>query len=220
MEHRMKKTYRLELEIALDEEDEQKAIDIVRRRYETSGGTSAPLDDGTMRDVPAEEAVADAVDAIMELFQANDLLEEAGFEIKGISCGEPEPAQRESTEADPSEADALTSAETTADERSDALDLDELETGVYLSRWPNGEFSIVKAETRREALIVLDEWAGAHSSYLYPMDTCMIDFRLNDLGEIELNQFGEETRDIIWQTCYPELDELLSSDKVRTDDAG
>ena len=95
-----------------------------------------------------------------------------------------------------------------------------METGVYLSRWPNGEFSIVKAETRREALIVLDEWAGAHASYLYPMETCMIDFRLNDLGEIELNQFGEETRDIIWQMCYPELDELLSSDKVRTDDAG
>ena len=34
---------------------------------------------------------------------------------------------------------------------------------------------------------------------------------LDDLGEIELEQFGEETEHFIWETCYPELRTLLSS---------
>jgi len=39
----------------------------------------------------------------------------------------------------------------------------------------------------------------------------MVDFRLNDLGEIELGQFGEETADTIWEACYPELRKHLSN---------
>ena len=39
----------------------------------------------------------------------------------------------------------------------------------------------------------------------------MVDFRLSDLGEIELGQFGEETEHSIWETCYPELRTLLSN---------
>ena len=40
------------------------------------------------------------------------------------------------------------------------------------------------------------------------METCMIDFRLNDLAEIELVDFGEETTDFIWDHCYPALYEV------------
>jgi len=40
-------------------------------------------------------------------------------------------------------------------------DLDEFETGLYLCRWPNGEFSLVKADDRKDAVVQLDEWAGA-----------------------------------------------------------
>ena len=149
----MKRTYKIELEIALERED-------------TPG------------------ALGDAV---------QDLLEGAGFEVTSMACAEPERAPP---------------------------DLDEFESGVYLCRWPNGDFSIVKADTRGEALFALDEFAAAHSLYLYPLETCLIDFRLNDRGEIELNHFGEETRDLIYQTCYPELDELLYSDRVERDDGG
>jgi hypothetical protein len=46
------------------------------------------------------------------------------------------------------------------------------------------------------------------------MNGCMIDFVLNDHGEIELAQFGEDTEDFVWERCYPELHELLSREDV------
>ena len=71
--------------------------------------------------------------------------------------------------------------------------------------------SLLTANTRREALVQLDEWAAAHPSQLFPVDSCMVDFRLNDMGEIELGQFGEETEYFIWETCYPELRTVLAN---------
>jgi hypothetical protein len=41
-----------------------------------------------------------------------------------------------------------------------------------------------------------------------------VDFRLNNSGEIELAEFGEETGEFIFETCYPELDQVLSSEDV------
>ena len=93
-------------------------------------------------------------------------------------------------------------------------DLEEFETGLYLCRWPNGEFSLVKADDRKDAVVQLDEWAGAEPAWLVPLETCMVDFRLNDRGEIELGEFGEETGEFIWEKCYPELDQVLSSEDV------
>jgi hypothetical protein len=40
------------------------------------------------------------------------------------------------------------------------------------------------------------------------MDACLIDFRLNNRGEIELAQFGWQTADFLWEKCYPVLDEV------------
>lgn len=37
----------------------------------------------------------------------------------------------------------------------------------------------------------------------------MVDFRLNDQGEIELKQFGEDTEDLIWKISYPKLHACL-----------
>ena len=69
----------------------------------------------------------------------------------------------------------------------------------------------MKADTKRDALVQLDEWAGAEASWLTPLDTFMADFRLDDSGQIEFNVFGEETGMIIRQHCYPELEQTLSS---------
>jgi len=99
-------------------------------------------------------------------------------------------------------------------------ELDDFESGLYLCRWPNGEFSVVKADSRREAIIELDEWAGAEPAWLVPMDQCMIDFRLNDQAEIDLVQFGQETTDFIWEQCYPALLALLSSDDALASGVG
>jgi hypothetical protein len=98
--------------------------------------------------------------------------------------------------------------------------LEEFETGLYLCRWPNGEFSVVKAEDRKDAVVQLDQWAGAEPAWLVPLETCMVDFRLNDRGEIELDEFGEETGEFIWDKCYPELDQMLSSAGVSKDRNG
>ena len=67
---------------------------------------------------------------------------------------------------------------------------------LFVCRWPNGDFSIVSAQDREDAVIQLDEWGNAEQARLWPMETCMIDFRLNDSGEIELNDpgFGEEAQ--------------------------
>jgi hypothetical protein len=73
---------------------------------------------------------------------------------------------------------------------------------------------LVKADDRKDAVVQLDEWAGAEAAWLVPLETCMVDFRLNDRGEIELGEFGEETGEFIWDKCYPELDQVLSSEDV------
>ena len=90
---------------------------------------------------------------------------------------------------------------------------------IYLCRWPNGDFSIVAAENRSDAVSQLDEWGAARPSYLTRIDTCLIDFRLNDDGDIELEDFGDDTADTIFRRCYPVLDEVLSSEAVLQGDA-
>ena len=102
----------------------------------------------------------------------------------------------------------------------DENELDDWGGGLYLCRWPNGEFSVVKAESKWDVIIQLDEWAGAHVSWLAPLDTFMVDFTLNDLGQIELNELGEETEEFIRDHCYPELEAVLSRDDVMPTDGG
>jgi hypothetical protein len=81
---------------------------------------------------------------------------------------------------------------------------------MYLCRWPNGEFSIVSAATKSDAIVLLDEWGNAEQASLKRMPGCMFDFRLRDDGEIELADIGEATYDFILGTCYPELEKALS----------
>jgi hypothetical protein len=82
---------------------------------------------------------------------------------------------------------------------------------MYLCRWPNGEFSIVNANTKNDAIVLLDEWGNAEQAWLKRMPDCMFDFRLTDDGEIELGDIGGATRDFIMETCYPELDKVVSA---------
>jgi len=57
---------------------------------------------------------------------------------------------------------------------------------IYLCRWPNGEFSVVSAKTKSDAIELLDEWGNAEQASLTRMPDCMFDFRLDDDGQIEL----------------------------------
>jgi hypothetical protein len=202
----MRKTITLEVEVTLDESVEESVIRSAREHYNEVGQARVPLgnDGERWREVPAEEFIPDTVSAIMELIAANDLLVKAGVEMTAVSArqdGREETQPPVAGEAEIQEAPSLTSRPGGGSE----TELDQFETGAYLCRWPNGDVSLVTANTRREALVQLDEWDAAHPSQLFPLESCMVDFRLNDLGEIELKQFGEETEDFIWESCYPEL---------------
>ncbi len=81
----------------------------------------------------------------------------------------------------------------------------------YLCRWPNGDFSIVNAKNKEDAIELLDEWGNAEQVILSRMTDCMFDFRLSDDGQIELADIGESTRDCIVEACYPHLDKALAT---------
>jgi hypothetical protein len=87
---------------------------------------------------------------------------------------------------------------------------------MFLCRWPNGEFSIVSAATKADAIEMLDELGNAEYAKLTRMPECMFDFRLNDLGQIELAQIGENTEEFVMDKCYPELEKVLA--EVETDE--
>jgi hypothetical protein len=164
---------------------------------------------------PPAECIETVDDALMALIYDHPAFEEAVVEVRELSC-------TEAASAEFTGGAGLT--QVTVDEgaeqiASDDDELDRYDTGVYLCRWPNGEFSVVTADSKRDAIIALDEWAGAHPSHVHPIDSFMADFRLSDEGEIEFTQFGEETREVVWNTCYPKLRELLDNDKV-TDISG
>ena len=199
-------TFKLEIQIVLDDGSEAKVIELARHLYGCHRGATADRSQGQPLASP-EEFIVGVEDALLELLGGNPALSQAGVEIQHVSC------ESVTSGRDAEQPGASTDATADGDEQAaDDEELDDFESGLYLCRWPNGEFSVVKADTKREAMLELDEWAGAEPAWLVPMETCMIDFRLNDQAEIELGEFGEETADFIWESCYPELDSLLSGD--------
>jgi hypothetical protein len=82
---------------------------------------------------------------------------------------------------------------------------------MYICRWPNGDFSIVNARSKGEAVELLDEWGNAEQAALTRMEACMLDFRLNDSGAIELADIGDVTDECIMEICYPELDNAFAT---------
>ncbi len=205
--------FRLEMDLIIDQDSETAVIELARQHYRREGRVTAPDRHEKQRRVPAEKFIEGIDQALLELLEHHPLLPEAGIEIEHLSCRPMASLPESATCVGLSDASVQSdlSAEG-APETAQEEELDDFESGLYLCRWPNGEFSVVKADSRREAIIELDEWAGAEPAWLVPMDQCMIDFRLNDQAEIDLVQFGEETTDFIWEQCYPALLALLSSD--------
>ncbi len=218
----MKKVYELKVSLVIDDDHRDVILDQAKRCYTQSGEASTVDDDGTEHPIPADEAVQNIDDALMELIQSHPAFDGEAIEVNAMSCDSEETARpyEEPIYDDIEEAEAAAdAADVDVSEQDDDEDLDEYEADAWLCRWPNGDFSIVSAPTKRQAILELDEWAGAHPSQVYPLESFKADFGLTDDGEIELNELGEETRNFIWDTCYPELAEVRFSDKV-TDDSG
>ncbi len=205
----MTKTYKLELEIVLHEEQQKKVVELARRLYAANPG-SIEDDNGVVREISAEEFIDGTSRALMTVAEENPLWEELDVQVSELSCTDPDYQAIEDNTLEASDSDEPQKWPARVEEEDEEA-LDEWEDGLYLCRWPNGEFSIVKAASKREAIIDLDEWAGAHPSWLVPLETFMVDFRLEDSGQIELNSFGEETGDFIRTRCYPEVDTVLTS---------
>jgi len=91
----MKKSYRLVLEVDLDEAEEPNAVRVARRHFRGTGPASTPVNwnciAGKWRRISAREWIPEAEIAIMELVDANDLLDAAGVEVTSISCVEVRP---------------------------------------------------------------------------------------------------------------------------------
>ncbi len=204
----MRKKIRLELEVTLDENLEERLIAAARKHFDELAQAAVP--EYKREKVPAEEVIPDATAAIIELIGLNDLLEKLGVEFTAVSSREiPQEGffPHETCEPELQEAGSVGDQA----QGSREVNLDEFETGMYLCRWPNGDSSLVAANTRREALVELDEWDAAHPCQLFPLESCMVDLTLNDQGEIELKQFGEDTEELIWEISYPKLHAHLLS---------
>jgi hypothetical protein len=214
----MRSKFRLELDVVLDSDMVPSVIRSARQLYSAEAGVGAVDENGAARTLSADEFIDEIKDALMELVQRNPLLTNASVEVERMGCGPaavlPEPGRFGLTRPERFENDSRGESDDPLDMSEIGDDEEEFETGLYLCRWPNGEFSLVKAADRKDAVVQLDEWAGAEPAWLVPLETCMVDFRLNDRGEIELGEFGEQTGEFIWEKCYPNLDQVLSTEDV------
>jgi uncharacterized protein YodC (DUF2158 family) len=208
----MSKTYTLELNFVLTDAQQEKVVEAARRIYD-AGSPSVTYEGDTPRELTAEEFIDGPGSALLHLLDQNTFLEELDINANEVSHTDPDYEVLEDDVSDEVEDDSEPSAiGVSADD-----DLDEWSDGVYLCRWPNGEFSVVKADSKRDALVQLDEWAGAEPEWLVPLETFMADFRLKDDGDIEFNEFGEETNQFVREYCYPELEAVLATGAVRSD---
>ena len=80
---------------------------------------------------------------------------------------------------------------------------------LYLCRWQNGDCSFVQAANKGEAIEILDEIGNAEGCPLTPVHDFMVHFRLSDAGELEFEEFGEVTKDVLLEGSYPVLDEAF-----------
>jgi hypothetical protein len=85
---------------------------------------------------------------------------------------------------------------------------------MFMCRWPNGDLSFVSAPAKEDAIIMLDEWDNAELAELSRIRDFMVDFRLNDDGELELQAFGEGLLDDIWTKAYPVISQARTNAPV------
>jgi hypothetical protein len=65
---------------------------------------------------------------------------------------------------------------------------------LFLCRWPNGDCSVVLAQTRDDAVVALDEVGNAEGCPITQVRTFQVHFALTDRGELALERLGEGTK--------------------------
>lgn len=142
----MRSKFRLELDVVLDTDMAPSVIQTARQYYSVEGGVDTVDENGSCRTLSADEFIDEIEDALMELAQRNLLLTNANVEIERVACRSaataPEPGPFGVAEPERSEPSARGQHEDPLDASETEADLEEFETGLYLCRWPNGEFSL------------------------------------------------------------------------------
>ena len=85
---------------------------------------------------------------------------------------------------------------------------------MFMCRWMNGDVFFVSARTKEDAIVMLDEWENAEGAEITQISCFMVDFRLNDEGDLELAEFGESCRDAILEKAYARLIEAMTISPV------
>jgi len=80
---------------------------------------------------------------------------------------------------------------------------------VFLCRWQNGDFSVVKAINKDQAIEFLDEVGNAEDCTVTPLKDFMVHFKLADDAEFVLESYGEMTFEHIMRLGYPLLDKAF-----------
>jgi len=80
---------------------------------------------------------------------------------------------------------------------------------LYMCRWINGDVSFVWARNKTDAVEALDEVDNAEGCPITPIHDFMIHFGLTDQGELELQGFGEEAENEIFDKAYPLLEQAI-----------
>ena len=80
---------------------------------------------------------------------------------------------------------------------------------LFLCRWPNGDCSVVWARNKDDAIVELDQIGNADGCPPAQMRTFQLHFALTDWGDLQLEGFGEATREEIFSLAYPLLNKAL-----------
>jgi hypothetical protein len=201
----MKMTYTILVEVSVDERSGPKVIDTARQHYRDTKAAGLTLNSETFqrRGSSAEEEIQTTLDAVGELAVRPDLLQAAGVHINWSSATTARVGDPGFPDADP--ADAVAAA---AVPSLDALEGPD--PGLYLYRWPDGDVSLVYANSPVEALVQLDEFGEAATQGLVKFDQFLANFKLNDRGAIVLDRFSEAVGPEFWTRSYPRLAEVFA----------
>lgn len=80
---------------------------------------------------------------------------------------------------------------------------------LFLCRWPNGDCSVVWARNKDDAIVELDQIGNADGCPLAQIRTFQLHCALTDRGDLQVEGFGEGTREEIFSFAYPLLDKAL-----------
>ena len=201
----MKMTYTILVEVSVDERSGPNLIDTARQHYRDTKAAGLTLNNETFhrRGASAEEEIQTSLDAVGELAMRPDLLQAAGVQVNWSSATTARVGDPGFPDADP--ADAVAAA---AVPSLDALE--QPDPGLYLYRWPDGDVSLVYADSPVEALVQLDEVGEAGTEGLVKFDQFLANFKLNDRGAIVLDRFSEAVGPEFWTRSYPLLAEAFA----------